>query len=155
MAKYSIQPVTTGSFAEAETSLLYYLADDRNAGVKIPAVYWMFLIRGEGEIILVDTGPGEHAAWKRLHHDYDRTPDQEPVAALQRLGIVLGDIDVVINTHLHWDHCHGNHFFSNAVIRVQHARSSKQCIHFRLTAASTRPLRLTHRGCAPSRRPGR
>ena len=38
MAHYTIRPVSTGSFAEAETSLLYYLADDRNAGVKIPAI---------------------------------------------------------------------------------------------------------------------
>ena len=44
MAHYTIRPVSTGSFAEAETSLLYYLADDRNAGVKIPAVYWMFVL---------------------------------------------------------------------------------------------------------------
>jgi N-acyl homoserine lactone hydrolase len=119
MAKHTIQAVSTGSFSEAETSLMYYLADDRNAGVKIPAVYWMFVVRGEGSLIVVDTGPGEPATWKRLHHDYDRTPDQEPVAALRSIGIAPQDVDVVVNTHLHWDHCHSNHLFPNAVIRVQ------------------------------------
>jgi glyoxylase-like metal-dependent hydrolase (beta-lactamase superfamily II) len=119
MAKYTIQPVSTGSFAEAETSLLYYLADDRNAGVKIPAVYWMFVVRGEGALVVVDTGPGEPAAWKQFHHNYDRTPDEEPLAALKRIGIEAEDVDVVINTHLHWDHCHANHLFPNAVVKVQ------------------------------------
>ena len=119
MAKYTIQPVSTGSFAEAETSLLYYLADDRNAGVKIPAVYWMFVIRGEGFLAVVDTGPGDPEPWKKFHHDYDRTPAEEPVEALRRCGIVPGDVDVVINSHLHWDHCHANHLFPNATIRVQ------------------------------------
>ena len=119
MADYTIRPVSTGSFAEAETSLLYYLADDRNAGVKIPAVYWMFVVSGPGGLAIVDTGPGEPERWKQLHHAYDRTPDQEPLAALRRLGIAPEDVDVVINTHLHWDHCHANHLFPNAVIRVQ------------------------------------
>lgn len=32
MAKYTVQPLSTGCFAEAETSLLYCLANDRNAG---------------------------------------------------------------------------------------------------------------------------
>jgi N-acyl homoserine lactone hydrolase len=128
MARYTIQPVSTGSFAEAETSLLYYLADDRNAGLKIPAVYWIFVLRGEGGLVLVDTGPGEPAAWKQLHHGYERTADEEPVAALRRLGIAPGDVDVVINTHLHWDHCHGNHLFPNAAVHVQ-AREIIEAMH--------------------------
>lgn len=119
MAHYTIQPISAGSFAEAETSLLYYLADDRNAGVKIPAVYWMFLIRGEGTLALVDTGPGDPAVWSQHHHAFCRTPDEEPVAALGKLGIAPDDIDIVINTHLHWDHCNGNHLFPRAVIHVQ------------------------------------
>lgn len=119
MARYTIQPVSTGSFAEAETSLLHYLADDRNAGVKIPAVDWMFVVRGEGALVVVDTGPGAPETWKKLRHNYDRTPDQEPLTALRRIGIAPGDVDVVVKTHLHWDHCHGNHLFPNAIVRVQ------------------------------------
>src|SRR5215813_14297239 len=71
MAAYTIQPVSTGSFADAETSLLYYLADDRNAGVKIPAVYWMFLVRGEGVCFLVDSGPGDPEIWQQYHHAFE------------------------------------------------------------------------------------
>src|SRR5207237_2468181 len=102
MAHYTIRPVSTGSFAEAETSLLYYLADDRNAGVKIPAVYWMFVVSGPGGLAIVDTGPGEAELWKQQHHGYDRTPDQDPIAAFGRLGIEPGHVGVVINTHHRW-----------------------------------------------------
>jgi glyoxylase-like metal-dependent hydrolase (beta-lactamase superfamily II) len=119
MAHYTIQPLRGGSFAEAETSLLYYLADDRNAGVKIPAVYWMFLVRGEGACFLVDTGPGDPETWRQHHHDFSRTPEEEPLAALRSVGVAAEDVQVVINTHLHWDHCNGNHLFPNAQIRVQ------------------------------------
>lgn len=120
MSKYKIQPVSTGSFAKAETSLLYYLANDANPGVKIPAVYWMFVIRGQDTLAIVDNGPGDPEVWGRTyHHLYDRTPDQEPIAALKRIGISPEDVDVVINTHLHWDHCHSNHLFPNASIRIQ------------------------------------
>jgi hypothetical protein len=70
MAQYTITPLRGGSFAEAETSLLYYLADDRNAGVKIPAVYWMFLVRGEGACFLVDIPSGIFAASLRDYYAY-------------------------------------------------------------------------------------
>jgi N-acyl homoserine lactone hydrolase len=116
VARCTIQPVRAGSFAEAETSLLYYLADDRNAGVKIPAVYWMFLIRGEGMLALVDTGSGDPELWRQHHHAFSRTPDEEPIAALERVGVSADDVDIVINTHLH---CNGNHVFPKAAIRVQ------------------------------------
>ena len=29
------------------------------------------------------------------------------------------DIDIIINTHLHYDHCGSNHYLPNAVIYVQ------------------------------------
>src|SRR6266508_3815079 len=119
MPHYTTQPLRGGSFAEAETSLLYYLADDRNAGLKIPAVYWMYLIRGEGACLLVDTGPGAPDTWRQYHHDFQRTPEEEPVVALRGVGVAAEDVQVVINTHLHWDHCNGNDLFPNAEIRVQ------------------------------------
>jgi glyoxylase-like metal-dependent hydrolase (beta-lactamase superfamily II) len=119
MAHYTITPLRGGSFAEAETSLLYYLADDRNAGLKIPAVYWMFLVHGEGVCFLVDTGPGDPETWQQYHHAFERAPDEEPAHALASVGVSPDDVQVVINTHLHWDHCNGNHLFSKAEIRVQ------------------------------------
>lgn len=44
-------------------------------------------------------------------HDIDRQ--------LESLGVDPGSIDVVINSHLHFDHCAGNHLLPNARIVVQ------------------------------------
>jgi glyoxylase-like metal-dependent hydrolase (beta-lactamase superfamily II) len=71
-------------------------------------------------LVLVDTGPGDPETWGRqVHYFYDRTPDQVLVTALSKLGIEPKDIDVVINTHLHWQNCHGNHLFPRATIHIQ------------------------------------
>jgi glyoxylase-like metal-dependent hydrolase (beta-lactamase superfamily II) len=120
VTQYTIQPVSTGEFLEAEASLLYNLADQENFGRKIPATYWMFVVRGPDTVIIVDDGPGDPETWGRdYHHWYNRSADQEPITALRRIGIAPEDVDIVVNTHLHWDHCHHNHLFPNAVIRVQ------------------------------------
>ncbi|MFE7792698.1 MBL fold metallo-hydrolase [Streptomyces sp. NPDC057460] len=42
--------------------------------------------------------------------------------ALARLGVRADDVDPVVNTHLHWDHCSKNDAFPNAEILV-HAPS--------------------------------
>ena len=41
--------------------------------------------------------------------------------ALAGLGLVPGDIDLVINTHLHFDHCGQNAVFKHAAFYVQRA----------------------------------
>lgn len=52
----------------------------------------------EDPIVLVDSGlPSDHEA---------------VIQALQELGLRPSDIDVVINTHLHPDHCGGNELFN-------------------------------------------
>lgn len=154
MAHYTITPLRGGSFTQAEMSLLYYLADDRNAGVKIPAVYWMFLVRGEGVCFLVDTGPGDPEIWQQYHHAFERQSDEEPIQALSRVGVAPDDVQVVINTHLHWDHCNGNHLFPKAEVRVQaRARSSRPWTPCPPTAPSTRRCAPTRRGRKSSSAP--
>jgi len=120
MPKCKIYPLSTGSFDEAELTQYYYLPDPNSAGVKLDIEYWIFLIDAGRTLILVDTGPGDPETWGRqFHHFYDRTPDQTPIAALRRIGVEPRDIDIVINTHLHWTHCHGNMLFPRATIFIQ------------------------------------
>lgn len=38
---------------------------------------------------------------------------------LAELGLKPGDIDIVVNTHLHFDHAGGNYLFTNSLILVQ------------------------------------
>jgi len=120
MAKSKIIPVSTGSYDEAEMTQYYYLPDPASGGVKLKIEYWMYLIDAGNTLILVDTGPGDPETWGRsFHHFYDRTPEQTQVAALNRIGIKPFDIDIIINTHLHWTNCLGNALFPRATIFIQ------------------------------------
>ena len=60
--------------------------------------YGSFVIRSEGKTMLVDTGLGETA---------DRSVLKEPPSLLvnmEQAGILTTDVDLVLFTHLHWDH---------------------------------------------------
>jgi glyoxylase-like metal-dependent hydrolase (beta-lactamase superfamily II) len=65
------------------------------------------LIRSSGRTILVDTGYGSKLAgkWRQIL-SLARAPGLP--GALAAHGLTPADIDVVINTHLHADHCGGN-----------------------------------------------
>jgi glyoxylase-like metal-dependent hydrolase (beta-lactamase superfamily II) len=65
------------------------------------------LIETGEKIVLVETGIGDHLPKK---HTAYYNPERDPglVGSLNRLGFKPGDIDYVINTHLHYDHCGGN-----------------------------------------------
>jgi N-acyl homoserine lactone hydrolase len=64
--------------------------------------------------VLVDTG------MTKLHPAVaDMDPRLMPLS--EQADFDLASIDVVINTHLHFDHCGGNHLFTGKPIYVQHA----------------------------------
>jgi glyoxylase-like metal-dependent hydrolase (beta-lactamase superfamily II) len=85
------------------------------------------LIKTQKHTVLVDTGVGRDFDEKfkeiyRIEHDTDI------IQSLHSVGVDVADIDFVINTHLHFDHCGGNtvkkngHFvprFPNATYIVQ------------------------------------
>ncbi len=66
------------------------------------------LIRSEGKTILVDTGYGNKLGEKTRHLTGLERPEGDLIASLDQLGVQPEDIDIVINTHLHGDHCGGN-----------------------------------------------
>ncbi|WP_328469032.1 N-acyl homoserine lactonase family protein [Actinoplanes sp. NBC_00393] len=79
----------------------------------------MFVIRGDGPPVVVDTGAD--LARAIAHHGIrmEQTPQEEPAAALRSLGVDPDEVRVVVNTHLHWDHSSNNHLFPNARIVIQ------------------------------------
>lgn len=79
-------------------------ADEFN---RIPLSLTALLIRANGKNILVDTGlgPKEDEKFQRMF-SVERTPTI--LESLKRLGLGPGDINLVINTHLHFDHAGGN-----------------------------------------------
>jgi glyoxylase-like metal-dependent hydrolase (beta-lactamase superfamily II) len=65
------------------------------------------LIRTRTALVLVETGIGPKLD-RKLHSIYCVEQDPGLVGSLRRLGFAPEEIDFVINTHLHFDHCGGN-----------------------------------------------
>jgi glyoxylase-like metal-dependent hydrolase (beta-lactamase superfamily II) len=65
------------------------------------------LLVSDGKRLLVDTGLGEKLTAKQ-EENYGRVGGSCLLANLSRLGLQPQDIDIVVNTHLHADHCGGN-----------------------------------------------
>jgi glyoxylase-like metal-dependent hydrolase (beta-lactamase superfamily II) len=116
MPNLKIRPLSTGRFAQAEKSNFTYGMDQ---GVKIQSPVLMWFIEGARHRILVDTGVSDPDWASTYHHPLERDEHENPIKAVQSLGLRPKDIDIIINTHLHWDHCFNNHLFPNARILVQ------------------------------------
>ena len=113
-------------------NLEYYLLNDANCRVDgggafglVPRIVWQqllppnqdntipfalnsLLIFSEGKTILVDTGYGAKLDAKARHQVQLQRPQGDVVEQLAARGISAEDVDIVINTHLHLDHCGGN-----------------------------------------------
>jgi N-acyl homoserine lactone hydrolase len=76
-----------------------------------------FVVTHPGGAALVDTGAGGPA---RLLSDW-RVVNRTVADALADLDMTPGDIGLVINTHLHFDHCGQNAVFRHAACYVQRA----------------------------------
>jgi N-acyl homoserine lactone hydrolase len=79
-------------------------------GGRMP-VYVHVIDHPDGRVV-VDTGMTE------LHPAVaDMEPRLQPLS--EQAGFDLAGIDIVVNTHLHFDHCGGNHLFAGKPIYVQ------------------------------------
>lgn len=79
-------------------------ADERN---RIKLALNSILIKRGTALILVETGIGSDLDPKFFdYYSVEKIPGLVP--SLQKLGYQVDDIDFVINTHLHFDHCGGN-----------------------------------------------
>jgi N-acyl homoserine lactone hydrolase len=80
-----------------------------------------FVVTHPGGAVLVDTGVGgpQHAL------DDWRVVNRSVADALAEHDMSPADIDLVINTHLHFDHCGQNAVFKHAPFYVQRAELSR------------------------------
>lgn len=83
----------------------YYEPDD---DFLVPMTTTCLLIQSGGRNILVDTGLGTKMSGKQLANWNLNRPGGDVTVALARLGLQPEGISLVINTHLHADHCSGN-----------------------------------------------
>jgi N-acyl homoserine lactone hydrolase len=91
----------------------------RRTGIQCEVPCIMYVIQANGKNIIVDTGPCEPEKAAKYHNPVIRDESMEPAVALKNMGIDPKDIDIVILSHLHWDHCSNCKIFKNAKFIVQ------------------------------------
>jgi glyoxylase-like metal-dependent hydrolase (beta-lactamase superfamily II) len=75
-----------------------------------------YLVRRDEGLILFDTGIGAADPETEAHYRPQRRPLE---AALAAAGVTLADVSLVVNCHLHFDHCGGNLLLGGTPILVQ------------------------------------
>ncbi len=84
-------------------------------------VYAVYIDHPQGRI-LVDTGFDKDWVERVLPFEKpQQSPDQTIAVQLRKLGVAPDDIDYVVNSHLHFDHCCGNRLFPNATFVMSKA----------------------------------
>lgn len=159
LGDFDIYPVSDGRFAldgGAMFGVVPKVLWERCCPVdefnRIPLSITALLIRAHGKHILVDTGLGTKED-KKFHNMFgvERTPTLRQ--SLKRLGVHPEDIDLVINTHLHFDHAGGNTVkaddgtvrpaFPKARYVIQHGEFEDAAHANERTRASYRPDNFT------------
>lgn len=124
METYKITTLKMGTLIAEKSSLT--MGKDYGASIAIPML--AVAVEGNGHKILVDTGI-RSLEWvkKYLGDQYDvlQEEDETMEGALKQIGWSPEDVDIVVNTHLHYDHVGCNHLFKNARCYVQ--RSEWEC----------------------------
>ncbi|MFN8518663.1 MAG: N-acyl homoserine lactonase family protein [Chloroflexota bacterium] len=92
-------------------------------GFWVPIPAW--LIEQDDRLILVDTGLGDLGAILAANHLHGpdfagrKRPEHDLTAGLARHGVTPADIDLVLLTHLHFDHVGNNELFPRARFLTQ------------------------------------
>ena len=96
-------------------------ADELN---RIPLAFNCYLIRTDEHQILIETGGGDKMdprSRERMNLPPEPTPLPEVVA---QAGFDPEQIDLVLNSHLHWDHCGGNTILQDGAARPAFPRAT-------------------------------
>lgn len=112
---------------EADRNVIHP-GDDSRRRVRLPLV--QILIQSEGHSVLIDTGlmPEVTDAPDSLRDRYEVdpgwiraivSPEHRIDRQLARLGLAPTDLDLVVNTHFHFDHAGGNALFAGVPIAAQ------------------------------------
>ena len=112
---WTITPLDLGTLT-VSTALEVRLTDF-DVQISIPVLGW--LLRDGEHTVLVDTGPCDMDTANKYHRSLSRTPDQGLLASLKKHDVPPETVDMIINTHLHWDHCMGNNDIPDVPVLIQ------------------------------------
>jgi N-acyl homoserine lactone hydrolase len=102
-----VRRITLGTFVRP--------AEETGGGPRVEAVYG-YLVRHDHGLVLLDTGIGEGDADTESWYRPQRVPLPQ---ALATAGVEIHDLDLVVNCHLHFDHCGGNPLVGSTPILAQ------------------------------------
>ena len=121
---YTIRPLNTGYIPTKPLEYWYHFSCKKyiekqgitNELSQLPC--FTFLIEGGEQLILVDTGMAWTERADKYHHgpSLQRPGIDDIESRLAQVGYKPTDVDVVLLTHLHWDHVYYLDKFTNARI---------------------------------------
>jgi len=125
IASLCITPLTSQSKPQYDVYAIHYatlpdfpvseLVAGADPARKLDIAMMIWLIRGNGRNILVDSGFYHDRFFKEWHvNDFIK-----PSEAFKPLGLKPEDITDVIISHMHWDHADGMDLFPNARVWIQ------------------------------------
>ncbi|OQX00197.1 MAG: MBL fold metallo-hydrolase [Desulfobacteraceae bacterium A6] len=116
MREYTIHPVAVG-INETDQGIMTYL---RDYGKRIILPVYIFYIKGGDKKILIDTGLEQFVVSEETEKKCGFKA-LEFEDALASFDLRPEDIDLIIHTHLHNDHCENDYKCTNAVVYAQKA----------------------------------
>lgn len=109
MSNLVIRPINTGYVTTIPKEYLYHHSVVKHVknipDHRIEMPVFTFLVEGGDKLLLIDTG----MAWTQRANDYHHPNSRQPEGMaiheqLEKLGLKPTDIDIVVLTHMHWDH---------------------------------------------------
>jgi glyoxylase-like metal-dependent hydrolase (beta-lactamase superfamily II) len=100
---YTVTALRLGTITVDKSGMTYGV----DPGVKLDVPVWAAAVEGNGQRMLVDTGIADPSRWLEYNPCW-REDDETLPAALAAIGWRTSDVDVVINSHLHYDHAENN-----------------------------------------------
>ena len=109
---YKIYPLDTG-WQNAFLGSYFFMGKYADIRHDYPTL--CFYVEGGGRKIMIDTGMCDSERAAKYHHPgRGQAPDMAVRPRLAKVGVTPEEIDLIIFTHLHWDHTSNMKMFSNA-----------------------------------------
>lgn len=115
---YEILALRYGTSSARPGSQNFILPDGHDG--PMPMDFYIWVIRGDGRTIVVDTGFSPGASGRR-----NRKFVHAPADALALAGVDAAAVRDVVITHLHWDHSGNTDLFPNAAFHIQDAEMAQ------------------------------
>ncbi|MBM3706600.1 MAG: MBL fold metallo-hydrolase [Actinobacteria bacterium] len=118
--RYKIEIYRNGKVKSLPGSNVFLQSDP----AKLYELYiYVFIVKGNGKTLIIETGCGDVSEINKTNmeqnsgHNFFDIPEEERTASIiSRANIDPGDVDFVLLTHFHHDHCSNVDLFPNAKI---------------------------------------